>query len=108
MAPIFSKRSRQDWIDRLRAIRVPAGPILRPDEAIRHPQALAAGMLLTLQHPTVGAYETVASPYHLDRTPVSEYASPPLLGADTDALLAEELGMSPEAIRALRDGGAVG
>ena len=108
LAPIFCKRSRQDWIDRLRAIRVPAGPILRPDEAIRHPQALAAGMLLTLQHPTVGAYETIASPYHLDRTPVSDYASPPLLGADTDGLLSEELGMDPDAIRELRDAGAVG
>jgi crotonobetainyl-CoA:carnitine CoA-transferase CaiB-like acyl-CoA transferase len=108
LAPIFATRTRDDWIARLKAIRVPAGPILRPDEALRHPQTAAAGMLITMQHPTVGAFQAVASPYHLDRTPVTEYAPPPLLGADTDALLRDELHMTAEEIAALRASGAVG
>ncbi len=108
LAPIFRTRTREDWIATLKAIRVPAGPILRPDEAIRHPQALAAGMLITMQHPTVGDFEMVGSPYHLDRTPVAAYEPPPLLGADTDALLDEELGLDAAAREELRSSGAIG
>ena len=108
LAPIVKQRTRDDWIARLKAVRVPAGPILRPDEAIRHPQTTAAGMLITMQHPTVGAFEMIGSPYHLDRTPVAEYSAPPLLGADTDGVLREHLGLDDAAIAALRDAGAVG
>ena len=108
LAPIMLTRTRQDWIDRLKAIRVPAGPILRPDEALDHPQTRHAGMLVTMQHPTVGAFEMVGSPYHLDRTPVDRYEAPPLLGAHTDDVLRGELGLDDAAIAALRADGVVG
>ncbi|HCP47785.1 MAG TPA: CoA transferase, partial [Deltaproteobacteria bacterium] len=102
LAPIFETRTREDWIELLRGIRVPAGPILRPDEALQHPQTLAAGMLITMNHPTVGAFHGVGSPYHFSETPVTDYASAPLLGADTDAILEGALGMDSAAIQALR------
>lgn len=108
LAKVFLGATRQQWMERLGAIRVPAGPILRPDEAVRHPQALAAGMLITMQHPTAGPVEAVGSPYHLGRTPVAGYEPPPLLCADTDRILAGELGMDPAEIAALRAAGAVG
>ena len=108
LAPVFAIHPRDEWIARLKAIRVPAGPILRPDEALQHPQTLAAGMLITMQHPTVGAFQGVGSPYHLDRTPVSEYTPPPLLGADTEELLREELSLSDEELARLRSAGAIG
>ena len=108
LGPIFRERDRDDWIERLKAIRVPAGPIQRPDEALRHPQTKAAGMVVSIDHPTVGAYETVATPYKLDRTPVTEYAPAPLLGADTEAVLVEELGLDPSELASLRRDGVLG
>jgi len=107
LTEVFGRRTRDAWMELLKAVRVPCGPILRPDEALAHPQARAAGMLTTMQHATAGAFQAVASPYHLDRTPVTEYAAPPTLGADTDAVLTEALGMDADAIAALRDAGAV-
>lgn len=107
LTEVFGGRTRDDWMERLKAVRVPCGPILRPDEALAHPQTVAAGMLATMHHATAGAFQAVASPYHLDRTPVTEYAAPPTLGADTDAVLGEALGLDPEAIAALRTSGAV-
>jgi crotonobetainyl-CoA:carnitine CoA-transferase CaiB-like acyl-CoA transferase len=108
IAPVFLSAGRQQWMDRLKAIRVPAGPILRPDEAMRHPQAVAAGMLVRMDHPVAGPFEAVASPYHLDRTPVADYQAPPVLGADTDRVLKGELGMTADEILTLRSAGAIG
>ena len=107
IAPVFERATREQWMARLKEIRVPAGPILRPDEAMRHPQALAAGMLVTMDHPVAGAFEAVASPYHMDRTPVAGYEAPPELGADTDGVLGEVLGLDAQALTDLRDGGVI-
>jgi len=107
LAPIFARRSRQEWIDLLKAIRVPAGPILRPDEALAHPQTQAAGMLVEMNHPVAGAFQMVGSPYHLDRTPVERYEAAPRLGADTRAVLGSVLGWTEERIEQARLSGAI-
>lgn len=107
LEPIVQTRTRDDWMARLKAVRVPCGPVLRPDEALAHPQTTAAGMLVTMQHAVGGPFQAVGSPYHLDRTPVEDYAAPPLLGADTDAVLGAELGLTPERLAALRARGAI-
>lgn len=103
LGPIFRTAPRDTWIERLKGIRVPAGPILRPDEALDHPQCHAAGMRVTIPHARLGTYEGVASPYHLSRTPVADYRGAPLLGADTNAVLSEVLGLDAGAVEALRE-----
>ena len=107
LEPIAITRTRDDWMARLKAVRVPCGPVLRPDEALAHPQTRAAGMLVTMAHPVGGPFQAVASPYHMDRTPVATYAPPPMLGADTDAVLGEELGLDASRLAALRAAGAI-
>jgi crotonobetainyl-CoA:carnitine CoA-transferase CaiB-like acyl-CoA transferase len=108
LAPIFARRGRQAWIAMLKAIRVPAGPILRPDEALAHPQTRAAGMLVEMTHPQAGTFEMVGSPYHLDRTPVERYEAAPLLGADTREVLDSVLGWSEVRIDQAAQAGAIG
>ena len=107
LAPIFAQRTRADWIERLKAIRVPAGPILRPDEALAHPQTHAAGMLVEMTHPVAGAFQMVGSPYHLGRTPVEEYVAAPTLGADTRSVLSGVLGWTEEQIAVAHQEGAI-
>ena len=72
---------------------------MRLDEALDSEQCRAAGKRVTLDHPTAGPIEAVASPYKLHRTPVERYAVLPLL----DAVLAEVL-----ELRRLRVAGAIG
>ncbi len=104
---IFVTRSRDAWMATLKNVRVPCGPILRPDEALKHPQTKAAGMLATMHHATAGEFQAVATPYHFDRTPVTDYVAPPSLGADTDCVLGDVLGMEAAEIAGLRQAGVV-
>ncbi len=107
LGPVFERKTRAEWIEQLRGIRVPAGPILRPDEALAHPQTLAAGMLISMNHPVIGEFQGVGSPYHLSRTPVAGYDAAPMLGAHTDELLGDELQLSAARVAELRSNGAI-
>jgi crotonobetainyl-CoA:carnitine CoA-transferase CaiB-like acyl-CoA transferase len=63
-------------------------------------------MTVELPHPLAGAVRVVASPLKLALTPVQYRRAPPLLGADTDAVLRES-GLDDAAIAALRTAGVV-
>jgi crotonobetainyl-CoA:carnitine CoA-transferase CaiB-like acyl-CoA transferase len=50
---------------------------------------------------------TVANPVRFAETPVAYSQAPPLLGADSDEVLREWLGYSPERIATLREAGTI-
>ena len=90
----------------LDAAGVPCGPINRIDQVFAEPQAVARELVVeqTREGQTI---RTVASPMRLSKTPVSYRTAPPALGADTGAVLGEQLGMSAEQIDRLRAAGAI-
>ena len=63
-------------------------------------------MTVELEHPLAGSVRVVASPLKLSKTPVRYRRAPPLLGADTGAVLAE-FGFDDAAVAALRSSGAI-
>jgi len=106
LAAELKRRTRRDWLEALEAAKVPCGPINDLAEVFADPQVQARGMTVELPHPLADAVRVVASPIKLDGTPVQYRLAPPLLGADTDAVLAE-LGLRPEDIAALRRAHAI-
>ena len=110
LVPLLAQRmrtkSRSAWLDALEAAKVPCGPINDLAEVFADPQVRARAMTVEVPHPLAGALRLVASPMKLGRTPVQYRRAPPLLGADTDAVLAES-GLDPEAIASLRANGAI-
>ena len=106
LAQRMRTRSRSAWLDALEAANVPCGPINDLAEVFADPQVRARAMTVEVPHPLAGALRLVASPMKLGRTPVQYRRAPPLLGADTDAVLAES-GLDPEAIESLRAKGAI-
>ena len=86
----------------LEAADIPAGPINDILAAFAVPEAVARGMTVEMEHPAWGVIRQVGVPFTLSATPASIRTPPPLLGADTDAILAE-VGYDATAIRALRD-----
>ncbi len=77
---------RDEWLNRLEAAGVPAGPINNVDEVFTDPQVLARGMRVTLPHPDNPDLEVAGNPIKLSRTPVEYRRPPPKLGEHDELL----------------------
>ena len=104
---IFAAGTTADWFARLDAAGVPAGIVRDVPAVLTAPEVLARGMVATVDHPTIGPLDLVASALNLSDTPVVPPQAPPLLGQDTDRVLAEVLGYDEGRIAALHAEGAV-
>ncbi|WP_116368876.1 CaiB/BaiF CoA transferase family protein [Parahaliea mediterranea] len=82
------ERSKADWLARLEAAGVPAGPINSVAEVFAEPQILAREMRVNVPHPDNPNLELVGNPIKLSRTPVAYRSAPPRLGQHNDAVLA--------------------
>jgi crotonobetainyl-CoA:carnitine CoA-transferase CaiB-like acyl-CoA transferase len=97
-------RSSADWLVALRAAEVPAAPINDVAAAFDLPQAQARRMTVDVEHPALGTIRQVGVPFTLSATPASIRSAPPLLGEQTDEILAG-LDYDSEVIAALRAAG---
>lgn len=103
----LSNVSRQTLTQILGAAGVPCGPVNTLAEAFEHPQVVHRGLKVEVEHPVHGKIPLVRSPIRLGSTPV-QHRAPPSMGADTDDVLARELGLDRKTIGALRDAGVLG
>jgi crotonobetainyl-CoA:carnitine CoA-transferase CaiB-like acyl-CoA transferase len=83
-----SKETRAHWLAKCEAAGIPAGPIYSIPEAQADPHAQARGMVQELDHPQAGRVKALGNPVKLSRSPATLRTAAPLLGADTDAVLA--------------------
>ena len=95
------KETRAHWLAKCEAAGIPAGPIYSIPEAQADPHAQARGMVQELTHPQAGRVKALGNPVKLSRSPAALRSAAPLLGADTDAVLAG-IGFSAADITALR------
>jgi len=106
LAERFKGRPSADWIAALEAADVPCGAINDVLAAFGSPAAMAGSLRVPVTHPRLGAVDQVAPPFDLSRTPARVRTAPPLLGEDSDAILAE-LGYSADEIARLRRSGVI-
>jgi glutaryl-CoA transferase len=104
---IFLTRTMREWLDALEHAGVPCGPINTVADVFADPQVQARGMRLDLPHPTLGSVPSVANPIKYSATPLSYRSAPPMLGADTDEILRDILGIAPAEIARMRKAGIV-
>jgi crotonobetainyl-CoA:carnitine CoA-transferase CaiB-like acyl-CoA transferase len=100
-------RPSKAWIADLEPAGVPCGPINQLADLETDEQVIARRIFTTVPHPTGGDLRMVASPIRFSRSQAEPRDAPPLLGADTDAILTERLGATPEDLRAWRQSGIV-
>lgn len=103
----FGQEDAAHWVDLLVGAGVPAGPINTIAQALADPHVAARQMVQHVPHPTAGTVPLVAPPARFSRTPSTIDRHPPLLGEHTGEVLAEKLGMAPEAVEELRAQGIV-
>jgi crotonobetainyl-CoA:carnitine CoA-transferase CaiB-like acyl-CoA transferase len=106
MNGVVRQRTREAWQADFDAAGVPAGPVHTIGEALSHPQTLARGMVVELQHPQAGTTQGIGCPIHFSATPADTSAPAPLLGQHTREVL-REFGLADAEISALVAAGAV-
>lgn len=106
----ISRQPAAHWIRTFEAVGVPCGPVCNMKQVFEHPQVIARGMRLDLPHPTAadGTVPGVACPIKLVGEELPTPTAPPMLGAHTDSVLREVVGMDDAEIRALRESNVVG
>ena len=103
----FQTKSRQCWIECLKAAGVPCGAVRDLHEVFTDPQLEARAMITEVEHPTVGALRLLGLPVKLSGTPGSVRMAPPMLGQHTNAVLGADVGLTGDEIARLHAGGVV-
>ncbi|MFN3209387.1 MAG: CaiB/BaiF CoA transferase family protein [Roseovarius sp.] len=102
----FVEYDTQDWLDRMEAAGLPAGPVMTISEMHRDPQALARDMIVQTDHPEAGAVKAIGLPIKFSDTPGAVTMPAPTLGQHGAEVLTEH-GYSKDEIRSLEEKGAL-
>lgn len=82
IAFLMASRTTAEWVEALGEASIPNGPINRIDQALADPQAVFRGLITD-----AGGRPAIASPLRLSASDRDAGTAPPLLGADTEAVL---------------------
>ncbi len=99
-------RSVEHWIELLNRVGVPCGRVLDLRQVFDDPQTRHQQMRITIDHPRHGKLDVLGFPIKFSDDPCRMHLPPPLLGADTDAILAE-LGIDSDSVADLRTRGVI-
>jgi crotonobetainyl-CoA:carnitine CoA-transferase CaiB-like acyl-CoA transferase len=97
----YAKKPRQYWLPRLDANDIPNAPINTIHEVFDNPQIKHLGIPKQIEHPKMGISNLVGSPINMSGTPPKFFRAAPLLGENTEEVLAR-LGYSETAMKELR------
>ncbi len=100
LAPVFTAKTREEWLKRLEADDVPAVPLYNVAEVLTDPQVKHLDLVEELTHPQAGKLKFVGAPVRYDGLAREKSAPPPLLGEQTAAIL-KQLGYDQAAIEEL-------
>ena len=107
MAAWCAERTTDEALSALDAARIPAGPVLSPQDVLDDAHVQAVAFLQGLGYPGAASAPPVAEPpFALSATPARIRGRAPVLGEHTDAILAD-LGYSTPAIAALHERGVI-
>ncbi|WP_406151001.1 CaiB/BaiF CoA transferase family protein [Streptomyces sp. NBC_01012] len=100
-------REREPLLKELRAADVPVGEVRGVREALSDPHARARGVVTDFEHPTEGTFKALRTPLRETGGEPAPAGTPPLLGADTESVLARFAGLDDHAIEGLRAAGVI-
>ncbi|MGX7706557.1 CaiB/BaiF CoA transferase family protein [Methylobacterium sp. Gmos1] len=102
----FRRATSAEWLARLEAGGVPAGPVLDVSQMHADPQTLARDMVVEVDHARAGRIRTLGTPVKFSGTPGRVHGPAPLLGEHSRAILAAH-GYAPAEIDDLIERGVV-
>ncbi|HVQ75790.1 MAG TPA: CaiB/BaiF CoA-transferase family protein [Candidatus Binatia bacterium] len=100
--------SVDDAVKTLTDARIPAVPVLAPEEVVAHPHLVARGAFPSVPHAGVGSVRVTATPFHVDGHPTHPAGPAPYrVGEHTRQVLTDVLGYAPARIEELERAGAI-
>lgn len=107
IADAFRQHGTEHWLERLRAARIPCGPVNNFAQALGDTQVQARDMVVPVQLRTGETVRMPGNPVKLSGAGPARYTCPPALGQHTDQVLTGLLGYSGERLAELKRSGAV-
>src|SRR6266851_3445112 len=98
--------NQKHWLRTLEEAGVPCGPVNDMLQALADPQTIARGMVVEVEHSTLGRVKTIGLPIKFSQTPGKVRSGAPLYGEHTSAILGAH-GFDPDEIAALHEEGAI-
>ena len=106
LTPHFKKRTTEEWLARLEAVGLPAGPVFDIAHMHQDPHALAREMVVDVPHARLSTTRGIGMPVKFSATPARTNRGAPVYGQHTREVLAEQ-GYSPSEIDDLIEAGVV-
>ena len=98
-----AERTSKEVLEAMEAVRLPAGPVLSPQEVLEDPHIAAKGLFQPVSYPGLDKpAPLMKTPVELSRTPGEIRTRAPTLGEHTDQIMGE-LGYSDAEIAQLRE-----
>jgi formyl-CoA transferase len=101
------QHTKHEAMDIIGAAGIPAGAVLDTMELHNDPTFEQRGIMQTIDHPGAGPFKMVAWPVRFSGSPPPVKPAP-LLGADTDDVLTNWLGLAADAVSGLRSDNIIG
>ena len=101
LSELFLTRTRDEWWEWAKGKQLMLAPVYYLEEALQDPHMIHRGMVMELDHPTLGKVTQVGSPFKLKDTPArfKDFGHDP--GHNTDEIL-QEVGYKKQQIEELR------
>ncbi len=110
LAPLLEQRFLRHpvayWVARFEASTVACSALQTLDQVMTHPQVLANHMVVQAADRDGVAQDLVGTPFKLGDGGGTAAGAPPMLGADTETVLADVLGFAPAEIASMRAAGS--
>ncbi|XP_054353193.1 succinate--hydroxymethylglutarate CoA-transferase isoform X5 [Pongo pygmaeus] len=103
----FEEELTSKWLHLFEGSGVPYGPINNMKNVFAEPQVLHNGLVMEMEHPTVGKISVPGPAVRYSKFKMSEARPPPLLGQHTTHILKEVLRYDDRAIGELLSAGVV-
>jgi crotonobetainyl-CoA:carnitine CoA-transferase CaiB-like acyl-CoA transferase len=103
----FLTKTRDEWVEILRQEDTCVAPVYSPDEVVADPHLIARGMIVEVDHPTMGRAKQIGSMIKLSESPFQARSWSQRFGQHTDEILME-LGYDRSRLEELRKADIIG
>jgi crotonobetainyl-CoA:carnitine CoA-transferase CaiB-like acyl-CoA transferase len=107
LSQALRQRPAAVWLREFETLGIPCAPVQTLDQVFADEQVQARGLRFELAHASGVEVPMVANPLRFSETAVQYTRAPPMLGADTRAVLSERLGLDQAALDRLAESGVI-